>query len=368
MQRIVFLLPELAGGGAERACAMLASSLPRERFEPLLLLQHRTVRQYPVASHVQVLELGIDNPGRALIPLRRTLGKLAPAAVYAALPHLNAMAVAAAWTMSRRPRVIVSVHNNTALEYADLGKRWLRIGEPLTYALADAVVCVSQGVADTLRTLTPHGQNKVRVIPNPVDVAEIARSSRQVSDHPWFQGEHRVVLAAGRLVPQKDYPMLLRAFTLVHATCPDARLLILGEGPLRQQLSSEVKELGLSGLVEMPGRVDNPYPYFAAAACLAQASRYEGFGMALVEAQAASCPVAATDCPYGPAEVLDHGRLGLLSAVGDPAGFAGNVVRLLDDPALAAQLREEGLVAARNYAPEKVAASLADLLSGLCDI
>jgi glycosyltransferase involved in cell wall biosynthesis len=365
MRRVVFLLPELAGGGAERATATLASALPPDRFESIVLLQHSSPRKYEVGPQVRVVELGVDSPARAAMPLRNALSDLAPDVIYSALPHLNALATTLARTLRPRPRVIVSVHNNTALEYADLEKNWLRVGEPLTYRLADAIVCVSRGLADTLRTLTHSDAAKVRVIPNAIDVADIAALATSPTEHPWFNGEHRVAVAAGRLVPQKDYPTLVRAFVSVHATDPEARLLILGDGPERQNIESLARALKLKAVVDLPGRVDNPYPYLGAAACFVQASRYEGFGMAIVEALAAGAPVAATDCPYGPREVLDNGRLGLLSPVGDDVALADNIKQLLQDADLASRFRREGPVWAERYSPDAVAPQLAELIDDL---
>jgi glycosyltransferase involved in cell wall biosynthesis len=366
MRRVVFLLPALTGGGAERATAVLASVLPPERFEPLLVLQQRSPHTYAVDAHVRVVELDADSPLKTIAPLRRLLAGFAPDVVYSALPHLNALAVALARTMRPRPRVIVSVHNNTALEYADLEKRWLWLGEPVTYMLADAIVCVSQGLAENLRTLRQRDREKARVIPDPIDVMEVAGSATDGPAHPWFDGTHQVVVAAGRLTLQKDYPTLIRAFASIQAIRPEARLMILGDGPLRQEITSLVADLELGAVVAMPGRVDNPYPYLGAAACFVQASRYEGFGMAIVEALAAGAPVAATDCPFGPREVLDDGRLGLLSTVGDAPGLAANVERLLHDHDLAGRLRREGPIWARRYAPSEVGWRLVQLIEDLC--
>ncbi len=366
MRRVAFLLPELAGGGAERASATLASTLPQERFKPILLLQHTSPRQYAVADHVEVVELGATSPVAAVLPLRAAIERFRPEVIYSALPHLNALAVVLARTVRPRPHVIVSVHNNTAREYADLRKRWLTVGEPLTYLLADAIVCVSEGLTETLRALRRRDAAKAQVIPNPIDLAEIASSAQRPPDHRWFSGEHRPVVAVGRLVSQKDYPTLLRAFASVTPSHPDARLLILGEGPKEAELKSLVASLGLCDSVEFLGRVADPYSYLGAAACFAQASSYEGFGMAIVEALAAGAPVAATDCQFGPREVLDGGRLGLLSPVGRPDPLAANITRLLEDEELTNRLSREGRLWAARYAPAAVAEQLANLIDSVC--
>ena len=149
-------------------------------------------------------------------------------------------------------------------------------------------------------------------------------------DHPWFApGAPPVILGAGRLTEQKDFPTLIRAFALVRKKHP-ARLMILGEGEERSKLETLVQELGLEKEVSLPGFVDNPYKYMKRAAVFVLSSRWEGFPNVLVEAMALGTPVVSTDCPNGPAEILENGKWGELVPVGETQSLASAVLRTLD--------------------------------------
>jgi glycosyltransferase involved in cell wall biosynthesis len=154
-------------------------------------------------------------------------------------------------------------------------------------------------------------------------------------DHPWFAaGEPPVVLGVGRLVKQKDFPTLVRAFARVRERRP-ARLLLLGETKKprrRRRLEELTRELGVEKDVAIEGFVDNPLPYMKRAAVFALSSAWEGLPGALIEAMACGCPPVSTDCPGGSAEILDQGRFGPLVPVGDDAALAEAIVQQLERP------------------------------------
>ena len=198
------------------------------------------------------------------------------------------------------------------------------------YPCADAVVAVSAGVSGSIRDFA--GVEDVKVIYNPV-VSEAlqARADEQV-DHPWL-AQHKVVLAVGRIHPQKNYPMLLRAFARLRIEMP-AKLIILGtgeDGEYQLQLDSIAESLGISGDVAFLGFQDNPYAYMRRSSMLALSSDFEGLSNVLIEALACGTPVVSTDCPSGPAEILDNGAYGELVPVGDDLAFANAMKNVLDN-------------------------------------
>jgi glycosyltransferase involved in cell wall biosynthesis len=171
---------------------------------------------------------------------------------------------------------------------------------------------------------------KIKVIYNPVITPELFARAEEPLDHPWFRpGEPPVVLGVGRLTQAKDFPTLIRAFALVRKERP-ARLMILGEGEERPKLEALVRELRLEEDVALPGFVDNPYKYMKRAAVFVLSSRWEGFGIVLVEAMALGTPVVATDCPSGPAEILENGKWGRLVPPGDPEALAKAILDTLE--------------------------------------
>jgi glycosyltransferase involved in cell wall biosynthesis len=150
-------------------------------------------------------------------------------------------------------------------------------------------------------------------------------------NHPWFKpGAAPVILAVGRLIPQKDFQTLIRAFAILQRKS-EARLVILGEGRQRLELESLAQELGIAPHVEMPGFVSNPYQYMAGASVFALTSRYEGLPGVLIQALACGCPVISTDCPGGSAEILDHGKYGRLVPINNDTVLADAMDSVLNE-------------------------------------
>jgi len=213
---------------------------------------------------------------------------------------------------------------------------WIRT----LYPQSNTIVAVSQGVAEDLIQNYKVPKEKVKVIFNPVVTDELFDMALEDVSHPWFEQEHSpVILAVGRLTKAKDYPTLLKAFSLVRQVRP-AKLLILGEGEERANLERLAIELGIQNDVSMPGFVDNPFAFMSKASVFVLSSAWEGFGNVLVEALACGCPVVATDCRSGPREILDNGRYGRLVPVGDYKALAKAILETLDNPDFPAS-REE---------------------------
>jgi glycosyltransferase involved in cell wall biosynthesis len=209
----------------------------------------------------------------------------------------------------------------------------------------------------------------IRVIYNPVVTPEVLKKAKEPVAHPWFaQGEPPVLLGVGRLVKQKDFATLVRAFALVRQRRP-ARLMILGDVDKREplikpQLEALVRELGLEGEVMLPGFVDNPHAYMAKAAVFVLSSIYEGFGNVVAEALAAGTPVVSTDCESGPAEILDNGKYGRLVLVGDAEALADAILATLNEPTDPEVLQERS----RVFSIEKVIDQYLEVLSEVLNI
>lgn len=285
-----------------------------------------------VPKNVRVIDLKSSRVLYSLPGLIRYLRQENPYVLLSALDHTNVVAL---WAkkLSRVPtRVVVSVHSTLSKASINATNTRARLTPALVrifYPWADAVVAVSRGVADDLIKLTKLPQEKVHVIYNPIVTPELFAKAEETLDHPWFTpGEPPVILSVGRLTPAKDYPTLIKAFDLVSKEMP-ARLMILGEGEERPRLEALIKERGLEEDVTLPGFVDNPYKYMKHAAIFVLSSQWEGFGNVLVETMALGTPVVSTDCPSGPAEILEGGKWGKLVPVGDIETLARAVMATL---------------------------------------
>jgi glycosyltransferase involved in cell wall biosynthesis len=284
---------------------------------------------------------------RRLPSLVRYLRQARPDAVLAAGPHYNVMAQWAQKLGGSAGRVVISEHNKVSQDAAS-GNLW---GEPRLRALlrraylaADGIIAVSDGLADDLARHGAIPCERITTVYNPVVGVDLLARAEEPVDHPWFApGAPPVILAVGRLHPQKDFATLIRAFAKLRRR--PVRLVILGavsrpNPGYAEELSALAEALGVADNVAMPGFVDNPFAFMARAAVFVLSSRYEGLSVALIEALACGCPVVSTDCPSGPSEILEHGRFGPLVSVGDYAALAQAIEAVLDQPLPAEILRE----------------------------
>lgn len=210
------------------------------------------------------------------------------------------------------------------------------------FSRADAIVAVSQGVADDLALYCTPRSGRIDTIYNPVATPSLYRKAAAPIDHAWFgEGQPPVILGVGRLMPQKDFATLIKAFARVRAQRP-AKLMILGEGDQRGMLQALVKAQGVADDVSLAGFSDNPFAYLTRADLFVLSSTFEGLPGVLIQALACGCPVVSTDCPSGPVEILEGGRHGALVPVGDVEKMAEAIVRALDRPADREALKARG--------------------------
>jgi len=290
-----------------------------------------------VPATVRVIDLKASRVLFALPALVRYLRRERPSALLSTLDHANIIAIWARKLALSPCRLVVRIAANISQSAKNAPTARGRLIPYLVrkyYPWVDAIVAVSQGIADDLVGTMGLPKERICVIYNPVVTPELFEKARELLDHPWFApGQPPVVLSVGRLVKQKDYPTLIRAFAMVRAQCP-ARLMILGEGEERPKLEALIRELGLQNDVSLPGFVDNPYTYMAKAAVFVLSSAWEGLPNALIEAMAVGTPVIATDCPSGPREILEDGKWGRLVPVGDVLAVAESICYFLTAPNL----------------------------------
>jgi glycosyltransferase involved in cell wall biosynthesis len=403
-RRVALVFGSFKAGGVARVMLLTAHELVARGFVvDLLVGRNDGDLRAEVPEHATIVELGraaklrawgqivMGDPG-ILRPLlggvllaRRASGKLRylpslvdyfrstrPDAVLAATAPFNLIAVFARRIAHLDARVVVSEHNQLSSE--TIGDRHWRYDCPPAVLhrgraiVADAIVAVSDGVAAELTEHAGIPADRITTVYNPVAGAQLLEKAQAELNHPWFApGQPPVLLAAGKLKPQKDIPTLIRAFARVRSHRP-ARLVILGDarGPGKDaaylaDLHELPVQLGVADDVRFAGFTGNPFAYMSRAAVFVLSSAWEGFGNVLAEALACGCPVVSTDCPSGPAEILDHGRYGPLVPVGDDAALAAAICRVLDAPPSRDQLTGRAAL----FTVERAVDRYVELLFGL---
>ncbi len=343
--RVAVFIPNLEGGGAERVTANLIGGLVRSGISvDLLVVRAQGPNLARIPPQVRVTELGAPRTLQAVRPLAAWLKRERPDALLAVMDSAAAAAMAARRLARVPTRLVAVLHSATWMQATatiPFGERWLPLALRGLLVDTDAIVAVSHGAAGELTQLFPWLRGKVQTIYNPVVTSELLARAQDPPQHPWLsQTEVPVVVAVGRLCAAKDFATLIEAFALLRAR-RQVRLIVFGDGELRADLEAQVARLNLGDSVQLPGWTDNPWAALRSASLFVLSSEYEALPTVLIEALACGTPVVATDCRFGPREVLQDGRLGRLTRVRDAAALAGAMAETLDRP-LAAETLQAG--------------------------
>ncbi|NJO20072.1 MAG: glycosyltransferase [Spirulinaceae cyanobacterium RM2_2_10] len=308
--RIALFINAPGGGGISRMVVRLAIALHQRGCQVDLLVDRQSGKSYlhpdTLPTAIRVVDLDCPIRGGTLQSLRllpalvRYLRRDRPALLLCHLTRVNgAAALAQRFAPATR---LVLVEHLPLPPPAGRGARLARSLRPWLYRQAGAIVAVSADLARDFAQQLHLPPTHVRTIYNPVVSPQLAQLAAAELPHPWLQPDAPpVILAIGRLVPQKDFATLVRAAALLHQQ-RSLRLVILGSGPQQAELLALATSLGLADNLLLPGYVENPYAYLSRAAVLALSSRFEGLPTVLIEALACGCQVVATDSPHAPAK------------------------------------------------------------------
>ena len=323
--KIVVVISGMYQGGAERVVSILTKEWVLGHDLALVLFDGKE-GAYDVLGRVIDLRAG---GGGCLVTrslrvgvrasrLARLFWRERPDRIISFMESANMPAIIAAMMTGMLGRLCVSVRNNPT----SIRLSW-RLILPIFYRLPARVVAPSKGVMQGLARLGLP-RRKLAVIHNPVDLHQL-EECRDLGG-----GEGRMIIGVGRLHAQKGFDRLIRSFAAV--AVKGLRLVILGEGNERENLLALADQLGVSGCVSLPGAVTDVVWWYKRATCLVLSSRYEGWPNVLMEALAAGCPAVSFDCRYGPREILEHGKAGVLVRQHDIEALTAGITRVVSEP------------------------------------
>lgn len=349
--KIAFFIGHMGYGGAERVISLLANDYCRRGWDTdIVMLLSRDLAQR-LEPGVRLVDLSLGGGSylkRAPYWLRQIRGYLKrekPDCVVSFIGRINALVLTAALGM--KIPIVVSERNDP--RHDGRGKGMLALCDAL-YKTARAVVFQTKAEQECFSAAV---KAKGVIIPNPVSTEGVSRREPK--------GFH--VVTAGRLAEQKNQKMLMDAMALVRREIPEANCTIYGEGELRQELESYVREKGLENTVFLPGHALDIHEKIADASAFVLTSEYEGLPNALIEAMMLGIPCVITDYP-GSEEVMEDGVTGLIVPRGDAETLAKKLIALARDRELGENLGEKARQEAEKYRTENVIAQWQNVIEG----
>jgi glycosyltransferase involved in cell wall biosynthesis len=359
------VLRAFEGGGAQRDMILLCNALAAKGIDIVVLaLRVDGPLRRLLDPAIRVAEV----PGRQLryaVPgLRRLIRDTAPAVAVSSEASLNLCTLAAVRTQPRasRPKLVlrevgspsIALHRDPYLQNR-IAYRILR----RVYGCADRIVTLTDGARRDLieNFAVPAAAIAVMLTNAVVPPAMVGRLAQWDGESGREDG---LIVSIGRLSPEKDQRTLIRAVGLLPAALP-WRLAIVGDGPERAALQALARDLGVADRIVFTGEISEPFGFMMRARLAVCASIYEGLGNAVIEALACGTPVVATDCPYGPSEILQGGRYGRLTPVGDAPAMAAAIADALNAAPDRAALRARGL----NYTAARAAERFSEIIAEL---
>jgi glycosyltransferase involved in cell wall biosynthesis len=365
--KISILTHDLSGGAFTNLCTALVRGFQELGVDCHLVILAATDEELARYPDIPIVTLNVKRTMFSLMATIRYLRAERPDAILPMPWYFNIVAIWAKYLAGVETKVILGEHNiislEASIEHRDkLHLRFLPILMRYTYPAADGLVGVSQDtITDLVETLKIKAKIPMQVILNPIDLDRVRQLATQSIEHPWFQtSEIPTIVTVARLAKQKQIDVLLRAFALVVKVTP-ARLLILGEGPLRGELEHLAQDLGIAAAVSMPGYDPNPYRYLANCDLFVLASAWEGCPIALQEAMACGAAVVVTDALGGMKDIIADGKYGVMVPTGDPDALASGMLQILTQPDLKQHYRDRAQQRSQDFHYLSIARQYSDL-------
>ncbi len=342
------------GGGAERQTIALANGFVREECEVTVLItdkeRHLTSQ---LSSEVKVVSYDSkSNFFSRFLFIYKTAKTEQPDILYSRFWTTKpAMILAGRLLDIKTVAVEVSNMKQSSRRWPPVLRNAIRSAKIFCYSIADSVIVQSHAGRKNLARLGVG--EKAQTVHNGIEIEHIKKRSKEEAIHRWFDEEIPIAVSLGRLVPSKGYEYLVETLSLVNNVTP-LRLLIIGDGRLREKIDSKAREIGVADRIDFMGFISNPHKYAVKCDIFICSSLFEGFSNSLLEALALGLPIVSTDHNFGASEIIENGRSGILVPIEDPEKMAEAVSRLLQDKTLAIKIGKEAKKRAKEFSIEKM--------------
>lgn len=352
--KVSILTHDISGGAFTNLCTALVRGMNELGMDANLVILYASPEELARYPDIPIVTLNVKRTAFSLSAATRYLREYQPDIILPMPWYFNIVAVWARSLAGVSTKVILGEHNIISLEAGVEHRdkphlRFLPILMRYVYPHGDGLIGVSKDtIVDLVETLKVAANIPMQVVLNPINPERVQQLAKAAIDHPWFQQDIPVIVTAARMAKQKQLDGLLQAFAQAVKVTP-ARLVILGDGPLRADLEALSRSLGIADAVWMPGYDPNPYRYMAKAAVFVLASAWEGCPIALQEAMACGAAVVVTDAPGGMKDIVEYGKSGLMVPAGKPEALAEGILKILTQPELQQQYREQAKQRSQNF-------------------
>ncbi len=367
VRKVTVLLGSFSGGGSERAMINFSNVLVKRGFELSVIVSRE---EGPFRSLLdESIPLFVLDGGmlKSITKIRTLIRRLSPDIVFSSQIHVNLAAVFSCIGLSPRPKVVLreaTTPSEDANRSSGLSAALLFFAAKRMFKRADSMIAVSEDCKEDSINFYGLDRKKIRTVYTPFVNQELLERSKEVINHEWFDGSHKVVVSLGRVMPEKDFATLIKGFAIARKS-QSAKLVVIGATGRApeyfQSLLDLARGLRIEDDIDFIGFKLNPFPYLANAHVYALSSLYEGLPGSLVQGLALGCNVVATDCKSGPREVLKDGLYGELVKVGDFESLGLAISR-----ALSKDLdRDSGIEKTQDFTEKGTLDNLLDLFDSL---
>lgn len=372
--RLMLVTTRLGGGGAEKHLVRIANQLVNDFDVQIETLRPGGSYSKTCDSRIQIDCVGPKWTNRSTLlasrfgtkKLRRRIIDSKPECIVSFLePATYTTHFALEKLQNPTPPHLVAIQNNprkTMELFRSFWKRWMVTGVAAAIKSSNGIVAISNGVGECAEELFPGSKDKSTTIYNAA-FEELPSIDIPIEANIQSLPRRTVQLVAcGRLAEQKGFCDLIEAMRIATQKV-DVGLWLLGTGPLENELKDQARNSGLEDRIDFLGFQDDPFAYYRASDAFILSSWWEGFGNVIVEAMSTETAVVATDCPYGPSEIIEHEHNGLLVPCREPATLADGIIRIANDDSLRSKMATNGRVRAADFSAQVIANQYRDLVN-----